>query len=83
MGTAGIYQPEHVAGWRLATQAVHAAGGRIFLQLAHAGRVSHRSLQPEGAPPVSSTYKHALNTTVWRLHDMDYHEGWVSDAPSL
>lgn len=19
----------------------------------------------------------------WRLHDMDYHEGWVSDAPSL
>nr|BAC22644.1 putative reductase [Comamonas sp. NCIMB 9872] len=68
MGTAGIYLPEHVAGWRLTTQAVHTAGGRIFLQLAHAGRVSHRSLQPEGAAPVSSTSKHALNTTVFGIN---------------
>lgn len=67
MGTAGIYRSEHVAGWRAVTQAVHAAGGRIFLQLAHAGRVSHRSLQPEGTPPVSSTFKHALNTTVFGI----------------
>ncbi|MBF5006165.1 alkene reductase [Diaphorobacter caeni] len=68
MGTAGIYLPEHVAGWRLTTQAVHAAGGRIFLQLAHAGRVSHQSLQPAGAAPVSSTFKHALNTTVFGIN---------------
>ena len=66
-GTAGIYLPEHVAGWRLTTQAVHAAGGRIFLQLAHAGRVSHRSLQPSGVAPVSSTHKPALNTTIFGI----------------
>ena len=68
-GTAGIYLLEHVAGWRLTTQAVHAAGGRIFLQLAHAGRVSHSSLQPKGAAPVSSTSKQAVNTTVFGMDD--------------
>src|ERR1700730_7934401 len=30
--TPGIYSPEQVAGWRLATDAVHAAGGRSFAQ---------------------------------------------------
>ncbi|RDK05566.1 alkene reductase [Cupriavidus lacunae] len=39
--TPGIYSPEQVAGWRLVTDAVHAAGGRIFLQLWHVGRMSH------------------------------------------
>jgi N-ethylmaleimide reductase len=32
---------------------VHSAGGRIYIQLLHCGRVSHPSLQPEGAPPVA------------------------------
>jgi N-ethylmaleimide reductase len=39
--TPGIYNAEQVAGWRLVTDAVHAAGGRIFLQLWHVGRMSH------------------------------------------
>jgi N-ethylmaleimide reductase len=39
--TPGIYSPEQVAGWRLVTDAVHAASGRIFLQLWHVGRMSH------------------------------------------
>ena len=39
--TPGVETPEHVAGWRGVTDAVHAAGGRIFLQLMHCGRVSH------------------------------------------
>jgi 2,4-dienoyl-CoA reductase-like NADH-dependent reductase (Old Yellow Enzyme family) len=34
----GIFTPEQIAGWRLTTQAVHAAGGRIFAQLWHVGR---------------------------------------------
>lgn len=38
--TPGIWSDEQVAGWRLVTDAVHAAGGRIFLQLWHVGRVS-------------------------------------------
>jgi N-ethylmaleimide reductase len=44
--TPGIYRDEHVAGWRLVADRVHAAGGRLFIQLMHAGRVSH----PENTP---------------------------------
>ncbi len=51
--TPGIYSAEQVAGWKLVTDAVHAAGGKIFLQLWHVGRISHPSLQPGGVLPVS------------------------------
>lgn len=51
--TPGIHSPAQVAGWRLVTDAVHAAGGRIVLQLWHVGRISHTSLQPGGAAPVA------------------------------
>lgn len=53
--TPGIHSPDQVVGWRGVTDAVHAAGGRIFAQLWHVGRVSHVSLQPSGAAPVSSS----------------------------
>jgi len=53
VSTPGIHTDEQVAGWRRVTEAVHAAGGRIFLQLWHVGRVSHPSLQPDGAQPVA------------------------------
>jgi N-ethylmaleimide reductase len=52
-GTPGIHSTEQIAGWKLVTDAVHAAGGRIFLQLWHVGRISHPSLQPDGALPVA------------------------------
>jgi len=52
-GTPGIHSAEQVAGWKLVTEAVHGAGGRIFLQLWHVGRISHPSLQPDGALPVA------------------------------
>lgn len=51
--TPGIYSAEQIAGWKLVTDAVHAKGGVIFLQLWHVGRISHSSLQPNGAPPVA------------------------------
>ena len=51
--TPGIHSPEQVAGWRLVTDAVHEQGGRIFLQLWHVGRISHPSLQEDGALPVA------------------------------
>ena len=51
--TPGIHDDAQVAGWRRVTDAVHAAGGRIFLQLWHVGRVSHTSLPPAAALPVS------------------------------
>ena len=51
--TPGIYSPEHIAGWKLVTSAVHAKGGAMFAQLWHVGRVSHASIQPGGLPPVA------------------------------
>lgn len=49
----GLYAPEQIAGWKRVTDAVHAAGGKIVVQLWHVGRVSHTSLQPDGAAPVA------------------------------
>lgn len=51
--TPGIHTDAQVEGWRRITEAVHAEGGKIFLQLWHVGRISHPSLQPEGALPVA------------------------------
>lgn len=60
--TPGIHSPEQVAGWRLVTDAVHAAGGRIFLQLWHVGRISHSSHQPNGELPVAPSALPAQNS---------------------
>lgn len=65
--TMGIYNKEHVAGWRTVTNAVHANHGRIFAQIGHAGRMSHVSLQPGHAFPVSSGIIPATGTTVFAL----------------
>ena len=48
----GIYSQAQVAGWKLTTDAVHAAGGRIFLQIWHGGRACHPLLN-DGAQPVA------------------------------
>ena len=60
--TPGIYSDAQVAGWRQVVDAVHGAGGRIVLQLWHVGRVSHTSLQPGGAAPVSASAIRAAAT---------------------
>ncbi|MGO4308028.1 alkene reductase [Cupriavidus sp. RAF12] len=52
--TPGIYTDAHVAGWKKTTDAVHAKGGHIFIQLMHAGRMSHPDNTPhhrEGVAP--------------------------------
>jgi N-ethylmaleimide reductase len=51
--TPGMHTAEQAAGWRRVTDAVHERDGRIFLQLMHAGRISHPSLQPDGQLPVA------------------------------
>jgi N-ethylmaleimide reductase len=48
----GIYNDAQVAGWKLTTDAVHAAGGRIFLQIWHGGRACHPLLN-DGVQPVA------------------------------
>src|SRR4029078_6913460 len=49
----GLHREEQATGWRKVTDAVHAAGGKIFVQLMHAGRVSHSSLLPHPALPAA------------------------------
>ncbi len=44
--TPGIYTDAHVAGWKKIASAVHDRGGHIFIQLMHAGRMSH----PDNTP---------------------------------
>jgi N-ethylmaleimide reductase len=51
--TPGLYDQQHIDGWRSTTQAVHGEGGRIFAQLWHAGRQSHRSFGIDGDAPIS------------------------------
>lgn len=50
--TPGIWSDAQVAGWKLVTDAVHAAGSTMFLQLWHVGRISDPVLL-EGALPVA------------------------------
>jgi N-ethylmaleimide reductase len=45
----GLFDAAQVAGWKLVTQAVHAAGSRIFVQLMHTGRVGAQVNLPAGA----------------------------------
>ncbi|AMO93253.1 oxidoreductase, FMN-binding protein [Collimonas fungivorans] len=66
--TPGIYDAEQVAGWRLVTDAVHAAGGKMFLQLWHVGRVSHGVFQDGGAPVAPSAIQ-PRGTQVWIVGD--------------
>lgn len=60
--TPGIYTEAQRDGWRIVTDAVHAAGGRIFAQLWHVGRVSHsyyhgqRPVAPSAVPPAGKAY---------------------------
>ncbi|MEL6959358.1 MAG: alkene reductase [Pseudomonadota bacterium] len=55
LDTPGIHNDAQVSAWREINDAVHAAGGRTCIQLWHVGRISHTSLLPDGASPVSST----------------------------
>jgi 2,4-dienoyl-CoA reductase-like NADH-dependent reductase (Old Yellow Enzyme family) len=50
--TPGIWSAEQVQGWKVITEAVHAAGGKMFLQLWHVGRISDPSYFG-GALPVA------------------------------
>jgi 2,4-dienoyl-CoA reductase-like NADH-dependent reductase (Old Yellow Enzyme family) len=53
--TPGIYTVEQIEGWQKVAHAVHNAGGVIFAQIWHTGRVSHKTLQPDGGAPEGPT----------------------------
>jgi N-ethylmaleimide reductase len=51
--TPSIESDVQEAAWKRVAEAVHARGGRIFMQLMHAGRISHPSLLPGAVEPVA------------------------------
>lgn len=59
----GVHSDAQVAGWRLVTDAVHAAGGRIVLQIWHGGRACHPDLN-DGRQPVAPSALAITNDTV-------------------
>jgi N-ethylmaleimide reductase len=75
LGAPGIYSDAQIPGWKKITDAVHEKGGRIFLQLFHAGRQSHRDMQPNRALPVgaSEVESEGLAYTA---------SGWVPSTPN-
>ncbi|GAB3252298.1 alkene reductase [Chitinimonas naiadis] len=77
--TPGIYSAEQIAGWRLVTDAVHAAGGRIFLQLWHVGRMSHPDFH-NGALPVAPSAV-PFEGQIWKV-DPATGKGEMVDCPT-
>jgi len=51
--TPGIYTDAHVKGWKKVTDAVHKAGGHLYMQIMHAGRISHPDNTPHHRQPVA------------------------------
>ena len=51
--TPGIYTDAHVEGWKKVTDAVHKASGHVYIQLMHAGRISHPDNTPHHRQPVA------------------------------
>ncbi|WP_338066481.1 alkene reductase [Phyllobacterium zundukense] len=58
----GLTNDEQEAGWRLVTDAVHAAGGKIYIQLSHMGRTAHPSQLLNGRQPVGPSALAAAGT---------------------
>ena len=46
LATPGIYTDAHVTGWKKVSDAVHREGAQLYIQLMHAGRMSH----PDNTP---------------------------------
>lgn len=69
----GIYSEAQIAGWRLVTDAVHAAGGRIFLQVWHGGRACHPLLNG-GVQPVAPS---AIAITGDEVHTPEGNQPYV------
>lgn len=55
-GSACLYNEKHLEGWKLVTKAVHGKGGLIVVQLVHAGRATHptinKGLEAYGPSPL-------------------------------
>jgi len=72
IGVPGIWNTDQVEAWKKVTAGVHAQGGRIFMQIFHAGRMSHPYFLQGAAPFAPSAV--AAN---WTVGILDYHENLI------
>ena len=61
----GNFSVEQMEGWKLVTDAVHAAGGKIFLQLMHCGRVAHPANLPAGGRVLAPSVTELTETKMY------------------
>ena len=64
--TPGIWSDEQVEGWRMVTDAVHAAGSKMLLQLWHVGRISDPSYLDGRLPVAPSAVRPAGHVSLVR-----------------
>lgn len=69
LSTPGIFSDEHVTGWKNVMSAIHAKGGHAFMQLMHAGRMSHPDNTPHHRQPVAPSAI-APNTPMFTMKGM-------------
>src|SRR5579859_2327420 len=70
LATPGIYTDAHVAGWNKITSAVHERGGHLFIQLMHAGRMSHPDNTPHHSQSVAPSAIAAPDTPMFTAKGM-------------
>ncbi|WP_338494891.1 alkene reductase [Erwinia aphidicola] len=65
-GAPGLHSAEQIGMWKAINEGIHQDGGLSAVQLWHTGRISHTSVQPEGAAPVSASAINAETRTSLR-----------------
>lgn len=77
----GIYTQTQIERWKKVTDAVHARGGKIFMQIWHAGRVSH-PYYLNGELPVAPS-KTWMSGPVRRSNGLNYGESRALTADEI
>lgn len=65
-GAPGLHSAEQICVWKAINEGIHHNGGHSAVQLWHTGRISHTSVQHEGAAPVSASAINAETRTSLR-----------------
>jgi len=77
----GIWNDDHVQGWKKITKAVHDAGSRIFAQLWHTGRVSHPDMPEQKASGQPVWGPSAISARGGKFRQLPGRPGYVAPTP--
>uniref|UniRef100_A0A0W0GEA9 NADH:flavin oxidoreductase/NADH oxidase N-terminal domain-containing protein n=1 Tax=Moniliophthora roreri TaxID=221103 RepID=A0A0W0GEA9_MONRR len=74
----GLWNKEHVEGWKKVTNAVHEEGGLIYAQLWHLGRVSHPDAPEQKAAGVPVYGPSAISARGGKFRHLPGQPGYVT-----